>query len=184
MSKNYMAMKNEALYELINKYDLDRADYENENSALNRQKLSKILKLIDVQTSAAAGTLTEAVAIDPDGEIKEDIKTGKKLHKKLSGMMVQVTFYNVDENDLPYVQMALNGIALMIPREVKCWIPKEFIEGVINNAIQHKMKMDVDHKGNIKYIPKAVHRFQHTVHEIKHIDVLRKEYDEAQAKKK
>jgi hypothetical protein len=40
------------------------------------------------------------------------------------------------------------------------------------------MKMDVDHTGKIRYIPKAVPRFQHTVHDIKHIDVLRKEFDD------
>ena len=39
--------------------------------------------------------------------------------------------------------------------------------------------MDVDRDGKIRYIPKQVPRFQHTVHDIKHIDVLRKEYDEA-----
>jgi hypothetical protein len=97
--------------------------------------------------------------------------------------MVQITFYNSDENDLPYVQLALNGIALIIPRERMVWIPKEFIDGVLQNAIMTKMKMDVDRDGKIRYIPKAVPRFQHTVHDIKHIDVLRQEFDDEKSNK-
>jgi hypothetical protein len=94
--------------------------------------------------------------------------------------MVELTFYSTEENDLPYVQLGLNGIALIVPRELKTWIPKEFIDGVLQNAIMTKMKMDVSQGGKIRYIPKQVPRFQHTVHDIKHIDVLRKEFDEAE----
>lgn len=173
----YMSMKNEELFEMIDKYELDKTDYVDEKGSLNRVKLCKLLKMIDVQVEAATGKLAEAVAIHPDGDVTTDVKK-KKLHKKLGGMMVETTFYNVDENDLPYVQMGLNGIALIVPREKKVWIPKEFIDGVLNNCIQHKMKMNVSSTGKISYIPKAVHRFQHTVHDIKHIDVLRNEYDE------
>jgi hypothetical protein len=165
----------------MEKYDLDKADYLSNTGSLNRKKLNNILKLIDAQTGKAEGV----TAIKEDGEvIDHKPESNGKLHKSLSGMMVQITFYNSDENDLPYVQLALNGIALIIPRESKVWIPKEFIDGVLQNAIMTKMKMDVDRDGKIRYIPKAVPRFQHVVHDIKHIDVIRQEYDDEVANKK
>jgi hypothetical protein len=176
-----MSVKNEELIKLMEKYDLEKQDYLSDTGALNRKKLNNILKLID----ATSGKTKEVTAITPDGEVtdhKPESSNGK-LHKSLSGMMVQITFYNSDENDLPYVQLALNGIALIIPRERQVWIPKEFIDGVLQNAIMTKMKMDVDRDGKIRYIPKAVPRFQHTVHEIKHIDVIRKEFDDEKANK-
>jgi hypothetical protein len=177
---NYMNKKNEDLYALIEKYELDKADYLSDTGALNRKKLNNILKLID----ATSGKTKGVTAIKEDGEvIDHKPESNGKLHKSLSGMMVEITFYNSDENDLPYVQLALNGIALIIPREKKVWIPKEFIDGVLQNAIMTKMKMDVSRDGKIRYIPKAVPRFQHTVHNIKHIDVLRKEYDDEKANK-
>lgn len=179
MSKNYTSMKNEELFKLIEKYELEKADYLSDNGSLNRKKLGNILKLIDV----VSGKVTEPTVITEEGEVSELKPSNGKLHKNLSGMMVQITFYNTDENDLPYVQMALNGLALIIPREQKVWIPKEFIDGVLQNAIATKMKMDVDRNGKIRYIPKQVPRVQHTVHDIKHIDVIRKEYDEGKNKK-
>ena len=175
MSKNYMSCKNEELEECIKTYGLDREDYLNEKKELNRQKLNNILKIIDVQV----GKAKEAIAVKEDGTVMDNKVSNGKLHKSLSGVMVEITFYSSDENDLPYVQLGLNGIGLIIPRELKTWIPKEFIDGVLQNAIATKMKMDVDRDGKIRYIPKQVPRFQHTVHDIKHIDVLRKEYDEA-----
>ena len=180
MATNYMGMKDTELLDLVKKYELDKEDYLAKNGSVNRKKLSNILKLIDVQT----GKTKEAVAIDIDGNVEEHkpVQNGK-LHKNLSGMMVEITFYSTDENDLPYVQLGLNGIGLIVPREKKVWIPKEFIDGVLQNAVMTKMKMDVDRDGKIRYIPKAVPRFQHTVHDIKHIDVLRKEYDEAKINK-
>jgi hypothetical protein len=174
--KNYNAMKHEDLYKLIEKYDLDKEDYTSKNEkgteVLNVKKLANILKLIDIQ----AGKMKEAHVVDTEGNVNVNVPT-TKLHKGLSGMMAHITFFNSDENDLPYVQMALNGIALMVPREVKTWIPKEFIDGVLVNAITTKMKMDVDRDGKIRYIPKMVPRVSYTVHDMKHIDVLRKEYD-------
>jgi hypothetical protein len=181
MAKNYMGMKNEELFELIEKYDLDKEDYlSKDNGSLNRKKLSNILKLIDIQ----AGRLDEVTLVDDEGDVKEQppVPT-RKFHKHLSGIMAQITFYNTNENDLPYVQLGLNGLALMVPREKKVWIPKEFIDGVLQNAIATSMKMQVV-EGKIKYIPKNVNRVQYTVHDIKHIDVLRKEYDESVAKEK
>lgn len=172
---NYMTKKSEELYTLMEKYELIKEDYLQPNGGLNRKKLANILKLIDATT----GKVDEVVAVTADGDVEEQPATPKvKLHKNLSGMMVQTTFYNSNENDLPYVQLGLNGIALIIPREKKVWIPKEFIDGVLQNAIATKMKMDVDSHGKIRYIPKNVPRVQHTVHDIKHIDVLKKEYDE------
>ena len=173
--KNYNSLKNEDLYALIEKYELDKKDYESDNGSLNRKKLSNILKLIDV----SAGKETETVVIQDTGDV-EEYKPTTKLHKQLSGMMAQITFYNTDENDLPYVQLALNGIALIIPREVESWIPKEFIDGVLQNAIATKLKMDVSSDGKIRYIPKQVPRIPHMVKDLKHIDVLRKEFDDEQ----
>ena len=173
---NYMNKKNEELYALIDKYDLDKEDYTSDNGALNRKKLNNIFKLIDVQT----GKSKDPVAIDDHGNVEEHRpEQNGKLHKSLSGMMAEITFYSTDENDLPYVQLGLNGIGLIIPREKKAWIPREFVDGVLQNAIATKMKMDVGRDGKIRYIPKQVPRFPHAVHDIKHIDVLRREYDEA-----
>jgi hypothetical protein len=171
--KNYNSLKNDELFELIDKYELEKKDYLSDNGSLNRKKLSNILKLIDV----SAGKEKDVVVIQDDGNV-EEYKPTYKLHKMLSGVMAQITFYNTDENDLPYVQLGLNGIALIIPREIKAWIPKEFIDGVLQNAIATKLKMDVSHDGKIRYIPKQVPRIPHMVSDIKHIDVLRKEFDE------
>ena len=178
---NYMSMKDVDLIELIEKYALDKEDYMSKSGSVNRKKLGNVLKLIE----ATSGKTEEVVAVKDDGDVI-DFKPEQqsKLHKGLSGMMVQITFYNSNENDLPYVQLALNGIALIIPREKKVWIPKEFIDGVLQNAIATKMKMDVDRDGKIRYIPKQVPRLQHTVYDLKHIDVLRKEYDEINSNKK
>ena len=179
MSVNYMSMKDVDLLKLVEKFELDKEDYMSDSGSVNRKKLGNILKLIDAQT----GKAEETTVVTEDGDVK-DHKPTTKIHKGLSGMMVAVTFYNSHENDLPYVQLGLNGIALIIPREKKVWIPKEFIDGVLQNAIATKMKMDVDSRGKIRYIPKQVPRFQHTVHDIKHIDVLRKEYDDELAEAK
>ena len=170
--KNYMSLKDEELKEIMTKFDLEESDYISENGSLNRKKLSNILRLIDIQ----AGKLAEAAIIDQAGNVEDHNPQGK-LQKGLSGMMVKVTFYNSDENDLPYVQLALNGLALIIPREVESWIPKEFIDGVLQNAVATKMKMDVDRDGKIRYIPKRVPRVQYHATDIKHVDEIRKEYD-------
>ena len=176
--KNYHSTPHAELYELMEKYELDKSDYVTTNDkgtdCLNVKKLANILRLIDIQ----AGKMDEAHSVDTEGNV-EPLNPTKRLHKGLSGMMAQMTFYNSSENDLPYVQMALNGIALMVPREKKTWIPKEFIDGVLVNAVTTKMKMDVDRDGKIRYIPKAVPRVSYIVHDMKHIDVLRKEFDEA-----
>ena len=174
MSINYMSMKNEELEALITEHGLEADDYKQENGSINRKKLNNVLKAIDL----AVGKIKETQVSAPGEETKDYDPAGKKLHKGLSGMMVQLTFYNNDENDLPYIQMALNGTALNVPRENKVWIPKEFIDGVLVNAITTRMKMDVDRDGKIRYIPKKVPRVQYTVHDMKHIDVLRKEFDE------
>ena len=125
---------------------------------------------------AQVGKMTETLVIKDDGEVMDHDPT-HRLSKDLSGMMVHITFYNSDENDLPYVQLALNGTALMVPREVESWIPKEFIDGVLVPAVITKMKMDVHRDGKIRYIPKKVPRLSYTVKDIKHIDVIRKEFD-------
>jgi hypothetical protein len=178
MATNYMSMKDVDLLKLVEKYELDKEDYMSESGSVNRKKLKNILMLIDAQT----GKSDETTVVQEDGNVKIH-NPSTKIHKSLSGMMVQITFYNSHENDLPYVQLGLNGIALIIPRELKVWIPKEFIDGVLQNAIATKMKMDVTPQGKIRYIPKQIPRFQHTVHDIKHIDVLRDEFDKEKANK-
>jgi hypothetical protein len=175
---NYMSKKDEELMEYIEKYELDKNEFITEKGAVNRKRLNGVLKAMDLM----AGRLKETLVSMPEEPVKEYEPTGSKLHKSLSGMMVSITFYNSDDNDLPYVQMALNGIALTVPREVQSWLPKEFVDGVLNNAVITRMKMDIQPDGKIKYIPKNIPRVQYTVHDIKHIDVLCKEYDEKNKK--
>ena len=170
-SPNYMNLKDEKLLEYMAQYDLDPENFKASNGSVNRKMLNK-----------AMGKVKETLISEP-GEATTTLDPTKKFMKELSGMMVQITFYSSDENDLPYVQMALNGIALMVPREKETWIPKEFIDGVLVHAVTTKLKMYVTPDGKIKYQPKQVPRVQYTVKDIKHIDVLRKEYDAAKAKK-
>jgi hypothetical protein len=176
-SPNYMKLKDDELKELIKSNGLEEKDYTQENGSINRMMLNNVLKAIDM----AVGKVKE-VLVDSPGEPIKEINPRNKIAKGLSGMMVNITFYSSDENDLPYVQMALNGLALMVPREVPCWIPKEFVDGVLAHAIITKSKMDVSPDGKIRYIPKQVPRCQYTVGDIKHIDVLKKEYDEQKKK--
>jgi hypothetical protein len=180
---NYATMSHEDLYKRIEKYDLDKADYQTETEkgkkTLNVKKLSNVLKLIE----AMAGKATTPIAVNEAGDVVELTPKTRKLHKALSGMMVEITFYNSTENDLPYVQLGLQGIALVVPRELKSWIPKEFLDGVIQNAIATRLKMVVSGTGKISYVPKQVPRLPHMVHQIKHIDVVRKEWDEQHGKK-
>jgi hypothetical protein len=181
--ENYATMAHEDLYKKIEKYDLDKEDYQVETvkgkKTLNVKKLSNVLKLIDTMAGKAAGP----VAVTEDGDVVDVTPKTRKLHKALSGMMVEITFYNSTENDLPYVQLGLQGIALVVPRELKSWIPKEFLDGVIQNAIATRLKMVVSGTGKISYVPKQVPRLPHMVHQIKHIDVVRKEWDEEHGKK-
>lgn len=176
MSTNYMSMKDKELLALIEKYDLDKEDYLAESGSVNRKKLSKILKLIDV----AAGKVGDGVVIESETGEVVDYDPTRKIHKKLGGMMVQMTFYSVDENEIPYVQLGLNGIALCLPRERKVWVPKEFVEGVLQNAIVTRMKMVVREDGKIAYEHRQVPRFQYISHDIKHVDQLRQMYKKAQ----
>jgi hypothetical protein len=176
---NYMSMKDPELLEIIKDRDLAEEDYRSENGSINRKRLNNVLKAIDLAT----GKATEALISEP-GEAIINFEPQKRFMKGLSGMMVQITFYSSDENDLPYVQMALNGIALMVPREKETWIPKEFIDGVLVHAVTTRLKMHVTPDGKIKYIPKQVPRIQYTVKDIKHIDVLRKEFDKEKKNKK
>ncbi len=186
-NKPIMKMTNPEIEELIVKYELDRNQFitikADGKEELNRSQVNNFMKMVDL----AAGRMVKA-QVDMADEPIQDLKPTKKLHKALSGMMCQITFYNSNENDLPYVQMALNGIALMVPREIETWIPKEFVDGVLNSAIATAMKMEtfVDHKGEtkIRYIPKQVPRVQYTIKDIKHIDVLKKEFDELKKNKK
>lgn len=178
MGTNYIAAKTEDLELLIKEYGLDATEYTNENGSLNRKKLNNVLKAIDIAT----GKVRETLLQKPGETTVEFNPTGKKLHKNLSGMMVQITFYSTDENDLPYLQMALNGLCLQIPRETKVWIPKEFVDGVLQNAVMTKMKLEYTENGQVRYIPKQVPRVQYTVHQLKHLDVLRDEFTKKKQK--
>lgn len=174
---NYISMKDEDLRKLIDEYQLDITEYETTNSSgtkqLNRKKLNNVFKAIDIAT----GKIKETLLQEPGEATEEYQPAKKKLRKGLSGVMVNLTFYNSNENDLPYIQMALNGTALLVPREKEVWIPKEFIDGVLANAITTTFKMERTRDGKIKYVPKQVPRIQYTVHDMKHIDELRKEFD-------
>lgn len=168
---NYMKMKTEELEALMVKYDIDRKNFTNPNGALNRQMLANVLKVIDVQV----GKVKEVIVQTEEG----DVKTHNPVHRiggtVLSGVMIQIEFFNVDENDLPYVQLGLQGTALTIPREMKAWIPKEFLDGCLKHTITTKLKMVVNREtGKIRYEPKQIPRFQYTVHNIMHIDELKK----------
>ena len=181
---NYMNQKSEELYAKIEQFGLDKATYETTpeggKTTLNRKKLADTLTKID---NIMAGKIAEVMVIDDESGEVTTHNPRKKLKEKLSGMMVQITFYNSSETDLPHVQLALNGLALLVPREVESWIPKEFIDGVLVPAVITKMKMDVTRDGKIRYIPKKVPRLSYTVKDIKHIDELRKEFTEAKNKK-
>lgn len=168
---NYIKMKDEELKELIAKYGINIKDYTQENGSLNRQMLANTLKMLDVQL----GKVREVIVQDEKGNVETLDPTIRMNGTVLSGMMVEIEFFNVDENDLPYVQLGLQGTALTIPRERPYWIPKEFLDGCLKYTVVTKLKMDVNRTtGKISYIPKAVPRFQYTVHNIMHIDELKK----------
>jgi hypothetical protein len=168
---NYMKMKTDELKEIMTKYEINEKDYTQENGSLNRQMLANTLKMLDVQL----GKVREVIVQDEEGSVKTLDPTVKMNGTVLSGMMIEIEFFNVDENDLPYVQLGLQGTALTIPRERPYWIPKEFLDGCLKYTVTTKLKMDVNRQtGKISYIPKAVPRFQYTIHNIMHIDELKK----------
>jgi hypothetical protein len=168
---NYMQMKDPELKELMKKYDMNEKDFIQDNGNLNRQMLCNMLKMLDVQL----GKVRETIIQHEEGDLETYTPT-KKIKGKtyLSGMMVEIEFYNVDENDLPYVQLGLQGTALTIPRERKTWIPKEFVDGCLKHTVVKKLKMVISQRGDISYAPKAVPRFQYIVHNMMHIEELRK----------
>jgi len=176
---NYMKMKVEELKEIMKHYEMDEKAFTNDNGSLNRTMLSNVLKVIDVQV----GKVKEVIVQTEDGEVKTHNPRQKMNGTVLSGMMIEIEFFNVDENDLPYVQLGLQGTALTIPREMKCWIPKEFLDGCLKHTTTTMLKMVVNREtGKIRYEPKSVPRFQYTVHNILHIDELRKKAVEGKGK--
>jgi len=176
---NYMKMKTEDLKGLMSQYGMNEEDFTQENGSLNRHMISNMLKIIDVQV----GKVKEVIVQDEKGNVETYEPTRKIGGTALSGMMIEIEFFNVDENDLPYVQLGLQGTALTIPRERKAWIPKEFLDGCLKHTVLTKLKMDVNREtGKIRYIPKQVPRFQYTVHNIMHIDELKKKAIEGKGK--
>lgn len=176
---NYHAMKDEELRDLMKKYEMNEKDFTQENGSLNRTLLANMLKMLDVQL----GKVKEVVVQDDKGNVETHRPTRKIGGTALSGMMVEIEFFNTDENDLPYVQLGLQGTALTIPRELKVWIPKEFVDGCLKHTVTTKLKMTVNREtGKISYIPKQVPRFQYTIHDIMHIDELKKKAIEGKGK--
>lgn len=171
MSKvNYMSMKTDALEALAKEREIDISFYMNSNGSYNRQAISNIMKMWD-----AANTVQETpTLVEADGEVTENPKPSK-FKKGFEGVFTKIIFYNLDENDLPYVQLALNGNALYIPKEREVWIPKEFLDGCLKNAIITKLKQHVGQDGKISYIPRQVQRHSYQVLDMKHIDEIPKE---------
>ena len=156
---DYMNMKNEKLRDIGAANGLDYDSYMNENGSLRRKDYCDALRALDIK---AGNPIDQPVIVEADGTAatQEQIK-----HKA-----VLIMFYSMEENDLPYVQLGLNGRALYIPKEREVWIPHEFIEGCLRNAVMDKMVMDIDFKGNIRYIIKKVPRFQYNILDIKTFD--------------
>jgi hypothetical protein len=176
---NYMTMKSEDLEKIMDGYNMNKADFTQENGSLNRKLVADMIKIINVQV----GKAKEVIVQDEKGNVETHNPVRKLNGTTLSGMMVEIEFFNVNENDLPYVQLGLQGTALTIPREVKCWIPKEFVDGCLKHTVTTMLKMNVNREtGKISYIPKQVPRFQYTVHDIMHIDELKKKAIEGKGK--
>jgi len=168
---NYMTMKVEELEKIMEGYSMDKATFTQENGSLNRKMVADMIKIIDVQV----GKVKEVIVQDEKGNVETHSPVRKINGTALSGMMVEIEFFNMSENDLPYVQLGLQGTALTIPREVKVWIPKEFLDGCLKHTVTTMLKMVVNREtGKIRYEPKQVPRFQYTVHDIMHIDELKK----------
>jgi len=170
---NYQTTKTSNLLDLAKTRGLNIDSFKTEHGAIIRQALCDALRAQDIQDKKPIDVVMES------NEATGDIKSLESIEKKA----VQVIFYSMEENDMPYVQLGLNGKGFYIPKEVEVWIPHELVEGCLRNAVMDKMVMDIDHKGNIRYKIKKVPRFQYSILDIKtmdELDVMNKE--EAQSK--
>lgn len=160
---NYNTAKNEELMELAQVRGLDNTQFINEsNGQINRKALCDALRANDIENKRPIDTVLETT--DEEGAVTPITKIEKKA--------VQIIFYSMEENDMPYVMLGLNGKGYYIPKEVEVWIPHELVEGCLRNAVMDKMIMDIDHKGNIRYKIKKVPRFQYNILDIKTVSEL------------
>lgn len=161
---NYMTQKTEKLLDLADLRGIDKNEHYNEKGSLNRKTLCDALRALDI---AEKKPIDQVVTEDEEGKI-----TSPEVIKRKA---VQIIFYSMEENDMPYVQLGLNGKAYYIPKEKEVWIPHELIAGCLKNSVMTKLVMDIDHKGNIRYIPKKVPRFNYNILDIREIEPTDKE---------
>ena len=165
MSTNYQTKKNEELLELAAARGINTDTFKNDNGAINRNKICDALRAQDIEEKRPIDVVMEQDVSDEPGVIRSMKSIAKKA--------VKIIFYSMEENDMPYVQLGLNGKAYYIPKEVEVWIPHELIEGCLRNSVMDKMIMDIDRKGNIRYKIKKVPRFQYSILDIKTVDELK-----------
>jgi hypothetical protein len=159
---NYNSKKDAELKDLAEARGLNVDDFINGNGHLNRKAISDALRAGDIANKVPIDVVVEA---DDLGNV-ESLET-------ISEKAVQIVFYSMEENDMPYVQLGLNGKALYVPKEVEVWIPHKYVEGCLRNAIMDKMQMDINHKGDINYRIKKVPRFSYNILDIKTYDELK-----------
>jgi len=153
---NYNSKKDKDLKDLAIARGLKIDSFVNDNGSLNRKSICDALRSQDIENKVKIDVVMEK---DEEGNIQ--------AIEKIEDRAVQIIFYHMEENDMPYVQLGLNGKALYIPKEVEVWIPHKYVEGCLRNAVMTKMVMDIDHKGNIRYKNKQVPRFQYNILDIK-----------------
>lgn len=146
---NYMTWKDEDLLAKAKELEIDSEVF-TEDGKLNRKTLVYMIKFADTKAGKGQETLVKS----EDGSIGSLAKNARQ---------VKVIFHNTDENDLPYVQIGLNGVAYYIPKNQEVWIPKALIDGPIHDAVMDKMKTVTDKFGNINQEFKKVPRLTYQV---------------------
>jgi len=120
-----------------------------ESGTVDHKFLARMLTNIDAQE----GDLTEAVIIDADDSGKPAADVVKENTKQKTGAgWIDIVFHNQD-GSTKYVFLGLNGRSLILPREVPCRIPAEFL-GVVKSAVQTKI-VQTPGEGN-KIVTKSV----------------------------
>jgi len=159
-----MTKKDKELKDLAEARGLKLDSFTNDNGSLNRKGLCDALRAQDIEMKKPIDVVMEK---EEAGELTA-VET-------ISEKAVKIIFYSMEENDMPYVQLGLNGKALYVPKEAEVWIPHKYVEGCLRNAVMDKMIMDIDHKGNIRYKIRKVPRFQYSILDIKSFDELEAE---------
>lgn len=150
---NYMTWKDEDLLEKAKELSIDPEVF-TEDGKLNRKTLVYMIKFADTKAGKGSETLVKS----ENGSIESLSKNARQ---------VKIIFHNSDENDLPYVQIGLNGRAYYIPRNEEVWIPKEVLDGPIHDAIMERMKTVTDKFGNVNQEYKKVPRLTYQVLDMK-----------------